>query len=291
MAEFRIGVDIGHLVPDGSPLSGDIFPRLSKAVRAVAEAAHSKWQDYAAGAPLPSGKSIDARTGTYLRSIALRQLGPFAAEVYSDLPYASAIEEGSPRRDMKEMLSSSLKTRLTKDGRRYLIIPFRWGVSGSVSAGSNQMPESIQNWWHAKAASSINGHGWRPSGTGALGFRNKTTGTLKQVRGEVLGVRRRDYDWGSRLDKETIAAAGVTGKNAARMEGMVNFRRPGRKGGSSHSSFLTFRVMMEGSSGWIAPAREGLWPARTTADEIRPDAERVFAEAIARDLRAAIGGD
>ena len=288
MPAFRIGVEVGHMIPDGSPLDGDLFPRLSKGVRAVAEAAHAQWQQYAAGAVLPDGREIHARSGAYLRSIMLRQNGPFSADVYSELPEAYTIEEGTPRRDMKDMLGSSLKVRLTKDGRRYLIIPFRWGTPGTATFGSNVMAKPIHSWWKDAARSSIIGKGWRDSGTGAISFRNRTSGGFKERTGQVIGVRSRKYEWGSRLDRDTIAAAGVTGKHARNMEGMVNFRRPGKAGGASQSSFLTFRVMMEGSPGWIQPARPGYFPARTTADELRPIAERIFGEAIARDLAAAL---
>ena len=285
MPTFRIGVDVGAMIPDGSPLSAELFPVLSEAVRVVSETAWRTWQDYAAGETMPNGKQIKIRSGTYLRSIALRQLGPFDAEVYSDLPYAKSIEEGTRERDLHDMLGSSLNTRRTKDGRRYLIIPFRWFSSGSV-ASDNQMPQSIQNWWKSETPSHIIGHSWRESGTHAVAFRNLTTGTYRQSRGDILEVRKRRYTWGARLDKDTISAAGVTGKNADRMAGMVNFRKPRAKGGGSHSQYMTFRVMVEGGKGWKVPAREGMWPARTTADQLRPDAERIFGEAVKRDLQA-----
>jgi hypothetical protein len=48
--------------------------------------------------------------------------------------------------------------------------------------------------------------------------------------------------------------------------------------------------MVEGSSGWIAPAKPGRYPAKTTADELRPVAEKAFARAVEDDVRRVLGG-
>lgn len=286
-ARFAIRVDLSHLMEShGALLNESHFPALSYAVKAMAEAVHRQWVAYASGAPLPDGKAISPRSGAYARSIQLDQKGPFSAEVFTVLPYAQAIEEGSPARDMKDMLRSSLKVRVTQDGRRYLIIPFRHNNPNSVLG--NAMPQAVANWWKAphQVTSSIAGHGWRDSGTGAVAFQNHTSGSLNLQRGKVVQVRKRTYSWGSRLTGGDLAGMGITGKAADRMAGMVHFRRP--QGG--HDQYITFRVMMEGSKGWIAPARDGLWPARQTADQFRPIAEEVFAAAVTEDVRAMLIG-
>jgi hypothetical protein len=277
---FRIDVDIGHLIPLMTGMQAGDLPALDAAVRKLAEAAQQQWIAYASGAPLPGGKAINSRTGEYARSITLRQLSEFSAEIYSELPYAEAIERGSPSYDMKRMLGSSWKVRSTKSGKRYLIIPFRWDHENSV-IGSNHMPQAATNWWRqGRTPSAVTGEYRRVSGAG--GSDVKTRGSMT-----TEGWR---YKWGDRLSRGTLAHLGVTGAPAKRMAGMVNFRKPGGKGGGSHSQFLTFRVMMEGSKGWIAPAREGLWPARTTAEQIRPLAEKAFAEAVTDDVRRHLGG-
>lgn len=278
--EFRISVEIGHLLPATAPLTRETFPALSFAVQRIAEAAQSQWASYASGEPMPNGKVVQNRTGEYLRSILLRQVGDFSAEVFSDLPYARAIEEGSPARDLKKMLSSSLKVRLTKDGRRYLIIPFRWNKPGSVLGHS--MPKSVWAWWQR----SDRGDSWikdtyaRPSGTGA--FDRKTRKRIM-----VPGWR---YDWGNRLHRDELADLPVGGKMAKRLEGMVRFRQPGASGGASHGKYLTFRVMVEGSPGWLVPAQEGKWPAKQTSDLLAPVAEQAFRRAMEDDIAALMPG-
>lgn len=278
MVDFRIAVELGHLIPEGAPFRAEHFPNLAQAVRMIAEAAHEQWRRYAAGQDaLPDGQRMMPRTGEYERSIQLRQTGDFAAEVYSDLPYAQAVEEGTPARDMKRMLDSSLKVRLSKAGKRYLIIPFRWNTPNSVM-GRN-LPESVHDWWQDKHPSAIKGTYARLSGTGAF---DRTTRAPLTVPGWK-------YRWGDRLSADALDALGIRGMAKRRMEGMVNFRKPGGVGAGAHSQFITFRVMVEGSAGWIAPAQPGKWPARTIAEALQPVAERAFAAAVAEDVAALMG--
>ncbi len=121
--KFSVSVDFGITIPPHAAFDRATFPNLSNAVARIAQEAHARWTAYAAGAPLPNGQVINDRTGTYLKSIQMTMTGDFSALVYSNLPYAAAIESGSPARDMKTMLNSSFKVRVAKDGSRYLIIP------------------------------------------------------------------------------------------------------------------------------------------------------------------------
>lgn len=277
-AQFRISVALGHMIPEGSAFSAALFPTLAYAVHRITEAAHQQWVSYASGASLPNGQVIQSRTGEYARSIQVREMGDFSAEVFSDLPYAKAIEEGSPARDLKTILNSSYKVRLTHDGRRYLIIPFRWNHPNSVMG--NAMPAQVHNWWSGQKPSAITGTYRRVSGTGALDI--KTRGALT--------VPGRHYRWGSRLTETDLEGMGVTGRSAKQMSGMVNFRKPGATGQGSHSQFITFRTMVEGSKGWIAPAQDGKWPARTVSETLQPVAEEAFRRAVQVDIQNILDG-
>lgn len=275
VATFRIAVDVGGLLTNDVPQIEALFPTLSHSVRRLAEGAHHQWVRYAMGEQLPDGQIINPRSGTYGRSIQLRQLGPFSAEVYSNLPYAQSIEQGMPARDLKRMLDHSLKVRLTKDGRRYLIIPFRHNAPTSVLG--NQMPKEVADWWQdtGRQPSAIIGTYRRVSGTGAYDTKTR----------QLITVPGRTYSWGSRLTKADLEGLGITGQAARRLEGMVNFRKPNARGGAAHSKYLTFRVMMEGSKGWQAKAVEGKWPARTVAEQFGSIAEEVFRKAAEEDIR------
>ena len=279
MASFSISIELGEHIPAGMPLNADTFPHLAAAVRQITLYAHERWVQYAMGAPLPNGLTINNRTGEYARSIMEREIGPFAGIVESHLPYARAIEEGSPARDMKRILNTSLKVRLSKTGARYLIIPLR-------ADKHSGLPDSVANWWQqGKTSSSVTGTYRRQSGTGAYDIKTRQLIT-------VPGWR---YAWGDRLKKADLAGLGVTGQAAKRLEGMVRFANPGGKAGGgaktgSHSQLVTFRVMSERSRGWIAPAQPGKFPARTVADQVRPLAAEMFKAAVQEDIKAILGG-
>lgn len=268
---FKVHVDIG--LPAGIPV-GAAFPNLEYAVARVAEHGQGLWQQYASGKPLPNGKVIHARSGAYMRSIQLRALGALSQEIFSDLDYANYIEEGTPAYDLKRILHSSLKVRVSEKGKRYLIIPFRWGTPGSVGF-SNVMPEGVHEAWQQMRASHIVGVRRRESGTGALSVRDRNPVT----------VRQRLYRWGDRMDEESLRAAGARGTPLRRMSGMVHMQNRSGK----HGQYLTFRVMSEDSTGWMRPAMPGYHPAETVAKELQPIAETAFAEAAKRDFAARLG--
>lgn len=274
MPTFSINVDLSHLMPPEGRLTAEAFPSLAHAVRLIGQQAHADWVDFAMGKPLPSGLVIRNRTGEYARSIGTRETGPFSVEVSSHLRYARYIEEGTPAHDMKKMLDSSFKVRLTKDGRRYLVIPF-------FHSRHTGMTDDVQDWFRNRQASHIAGTFRRLSGTGAFDIRTRRRVT-------VPGWR---YSWGDKLRARDLAGLGVTGVAAKRMQGMVNFRNPGGAAGGgakagSHSQFITFRRMVQGSKGWMARAQPGKYPARTVADQLRPVAQEAFAAAMAADIAA-----
>lgn len=279
--DFHIAIELD--IPADAPVNRTVFPRLAETFSALVNAAHERWVEYAEGKPLPGGLIINPRSGSYARSIAIERVSDFEADVVSKIPYASAIEEGSPARDLHQLLQTSRKTRITRDGKRYLIIPFRWGTPGTdknprVGFGANVMPPEVHKGWLSGQygdSSRIVGHGWRISGSGHK-------------------VRQRTYSWGGRLTQNDLSALGIgtefNGKTykSHPMAGMVQMRRGGT--GAKHTQYLTFRTMTEGSPGWEVPAIEGRWPARTVSEQIKPVAEQALREAVAYDIRRWAGG-
>ncbi len=283
MSRYSAGINLDAFA--GMPFDDGLFPTLTGAMKELANAAHQQWQAYAQGAPLPNGLVINARSGTYHRSIQLEQITPFHYRVFSDLAYAEAIENGMPARDLKKILDSSLKVRRTKDGKRYLIIPFRWGTPGTSGFGKNVMPPAVHAFFQNKTPSRVISIGQRVSGTGAFDIKTR----------QPFLVPQRRYEWGARLTQQHLGAMGIgtqfNGKayKTHPMAGMVNFRNPGGSGGSAHSSYLTFRVMSETSPGWKSPAIPGKFPAKTVAEKIKPLAERAIRKAVEMDIRAMFG--
>ncbi len=270
MSSFRVGIDLEDLLPSGGALSADVFPSLAAAVARVAERGLDIWRAYASGEPLPNGKSIHSRSGTYARSIKMRMTGDFSAEDYSDLAYAKVLEEGGPPRDLKTMLSTSSKVRISKAGKRYLIIPFQHGTPGSVSLRSTMTPAT-----HALAKaltpSHVTGRLTVPAATGAHDLRSRMP----------VMVTRNTYKWGGRLKADSLRAAGASGNQLRHMTGMVKMQDATKR----HTSYLTFRVMTEDSTGWITRGSPAYWPAQSTAEILTPIAESAFRDAVTDDMK------
>lgn len=277
MAEFKISVDLSGIASAGAIVNQQVLPLLSQAVRVVAQQTAINWQEAVQRAKLWSGEK-DA----YSASIEMKMTGPFSALVWSDYKNAEEIETGRPPRDLKKMLGTSLKVRVSKKGRRYLIIPFRHSTPGNDALGP-AMPPSVYEMAKDMAPSSITGQGTRLSGTGAYGITSR----------QRLTVPKNVYNWGDRLDVMTWtrkynatfggAAGKISEKTMGRYQGMYRFNTT-TPGGSQSSTYLTFRVMSEGSPGWIVPAQPGLYLAKKTSDDMQPIATEAFGEAVKRTL-------
>lgn len=274
MADIDLIVDL-HLppLPDWP-----VFSRLAFAVHEVATKIHRQWLAYAQGAPLPGGGKITPRSGGYLKSISLTPKGDLRWEVASNAPYAAAIEYGTAEYDLKQILSTSAKVRRTKDGRRYLIIPFRHGTgTGSgqgITFGANVL--STAEYTLARkvlrsAPSHVTGVGQRPSG-------NYPHRMVPQLQ----------YHWGGRLTRQRLKQEGFEESRVKRLQGMVRFDKPA---GGGHSHYLTFRTMIEGSSGWVRPTQPGRFPLKAAVDQYRVAAEHIFQEAVRQDVAAMMNGE
>ncbi len=180
------------------------------------------------------------------------------ARIYSDDKDAEALETGRPPRDLKRMLDTSIKTRMVKNGKnagkRYMIIPFRHNTPGNT-AHANAMPVSVYKQVSNPqlfGRSAVKSVGIRPNGLGVHDLKSRS----------VVPVKKNSYEWGERL------------KASGNHNGMVAFRTSSGKQNST--SYMTFRVMMEGSSGWIVPAKPGLFIVKKAAEA----AQKVLQQAV-----------
>lgn len=266
MAEFRVSIDLsGVIQAAGNVINEQVLPLLGQAVRGVSAQLAVNWQEAVMRAKLWSGER-----DKYAASITWRMTGPFAGVVESDYQYDEDIENGRPAYDLKKMLDTSQKTRTTKSGKKYLIIPFRHNVPGAD--GGQAMPQMIYTQAYALAPSKVTGQTTRPAMMlpGKSGQR------------QVTRVNQNQYSWGGRLP------AGLAPKKKSFhttdiYASMVRFDTT-TPGGSRYSSHMTFRVMMEGSPKWILPAKAGLHLAATAAQNMVPLADKVFTEALNRSI-------
>jgi hypothetical protein len=284
MAEFRISVDLSSVMGAVPILTRQIFPLVNQTVKAIAQQTHANWMESVYRAKLWSGEK-DA----YANSITWQMTGDFSAVVETDYKNADEIETGRPPYDLKQMLNTSPKVRRTKDGRRFLIIPFRQNTPGN-DALAQGMPADVYTAGSALKASKIVGQAKRASGEITSIHPKWGTQPLKKqtpflsdrsTRGPML-VNKNIYKWGGKLDTSNMP--GLSDAEKKKYNGMV--RMTGKTpGGGRYSQFMTFRIMMEGSSGWIIPAKPGLYLAKKVADEMQPLAEKVLNEAVAQSFK------
>lgn len=243
--QYKITLDLGSRLEMSAGINSKVFPLVNQAVNGIAQATAARWIESVQRAKMWSGEK-DA----YAKSITYRMTGDFSAVVETDYRLAAEIENGRPARDLKKMLDTSMKVRVSRTGLRYLIIPFRHNA--------DTVPQAAKS----MSLSTITGRGRRLSGTGAWSLKTQAPAT----------VRQRPYNWGDRLGGDGVA------KN---QQGMVRMNTA-TSAGKKSSAFLTFRVMSEKSRGWIIQTQPGQHIVKGVADEMQPMAEAFIAEAVRR---------
>lgn len=263
-----------------------------------------RWRSWALGAAMPDGGRMRTRSGAYARSIKMRSANKgqrIAVEVYSDSPLHDSLSEGTRERDLKAILGRSAKARVSADGKRYLVIPFRHDVTktkgeertGMSVRGEHRVTRDIQRWFKKQ---------------------EQATGAATTVRHPARPGGRAKYTWGPRLRLNTLegrmrARHGPAGKDPVtgqtffpgQASKMSSFGRATHKTGrfegmvhtKVHGSYLTFRTMSENSppGSWIHPGTKGRHFIRHLYDyAMSQDVVGKVGEAVRLDAKALIGG-
>lgn len=269
---FNISFDLGSVLDVRQIVNKQVFPLLNQAVRAVAQQTAADWQQEIYQAKLWSGEK-DA----YAASITWKMTGDFTAVVESNYKHAQAIETGRPAYDLKQMLNTSTKVRRTEKGKRFLVIPMRHNVAKLQAAGLYDHAKSLE-------ASTVTGQGQRASGEvthlspkSGMSKAGKQSPFLSnpKTKGAMM-VPQNSYAWGQRLSKAD-AGEHKWAQNLYRF----NTSTPG---GGKSSAYMTFRIMIEGQTGWVIPAQPGQHLARKVTQRMQPKAQAAFAQAIKRQL-------
>ncbi len=227
----------------------------TEAVHSATDEVARTWAELAAGA-------FQFSTGGYINAIyegIEHNVGgnPWQSEIVNHHRTAVWLEEGTKSFDMKKALRTSAQTRISKDGKLYMVIPFRHGTPQKqvVSAGGVQthnratMPSMPQSVYKQAVKLQI----------------SRRTGSFKEraVLHKHLQATRSSYKWGESLKAKTLKTVGVPAADVSRFSGMV--RMPRSKSEKGGSQYLTFRVMHEDSPGWIHPATPAMRLAENTA--------------------------
>jgi hypothetical protein len=270
-----INIELSGLPELQHAIDATVFPRINQSIRQLLDMAHQEWAERALKAP----KVWQGDKDRYVKSIDQKMTGDFAGEVWTDLPLAEDIERGRRERDLKRMLDTSTKVRISKKGKRYLIIPMRHNTSG-FSAHAKAMPASVHVKALAMKKSQVTGTFKRPTGQG---FKGGTFLSSQKTKSAYL-VTGHKYQWGGRLP------AGNAPKSKPHhatdiYAGMVRMNTSSGKQNSS--AYMTFRVMSEDQSDkWIIPAQPPQEIAGAVERHLRAMAEPVLQAAMAADVAA-----
>lgn len=280
--DFQISLKMPSVDQLIKVINGATFPLAAQAVRAVANEARFRWIDSINRARIWQGMKTP-----YINSIKVRFLDDLHAEVYSDYQYAQQIEEGMPARDLKLMLNTSTKVRISQKGERFLVIPMRQNTPGNMALAP-AMPTSVYDLAKEMAPSEVVGMGERPSGentilsptSGMSAAPTQTPFLSNPATKKIFMVPKANYQWGQRMTRSALKAAGASPQEQKRYAGMV--RMEASTPGAKSSVYLTFRVMSEGSSGWVTKPKPGLHIVQNVVTQLQPLATAAIGEAMKR---------
>lgn len=208
---------------------------------------------------IKNGMAI-AKTGNYARSIhsffVVDNDIDFIGVVYNDAPYAAALEYGLSPFDMKPYLLNSKYARTSAKGNRYLRIPFRHGIPGSITLPA--MPQKVY-----QRAKQLTGN--KRLGMINYGIRTKLNTGFKDEQGRGVGP----YTW-------------KTGP-------YYGMKKYGRKG---HTQYMTFRTVssVSPSGSWWHPGIKEKRIAQKSSEEVAQEIEHLITNAINKDIENILKG-
>ncbi len=235
-----------------------LAPGTARAFSFAAKLIQKSWQNWAMGGSLQGAENIKNPNSRLASSIHLRKLSPFDISIETDSRYMERIQSGSPEFDMKEKYPYGRKSRVSKKGIPYLIIPFRWGTPNKDGDGRAHFGNTIP----LEVYKIIQSREFKKS--------SKTGSTHEEPNYKGEGIERAEYNWGDRIDDE----------GAGNANGMVKMRN------GNKSTYFTFRVIS-------AKSPENAWkrraiPANDVVSAVekatRNDVEEIIQSGLEQDL-------
>jgi hypothetical protein len=242
------------------------LPRTAAALNAGAKLIQDTWQKYATGeTPLQGLKP----SGSYAKSIRTKPLGEFEHEIFSEAKIAERIENGTDDLDMKTTHPYGPRSRVSKEGVPYLIIPFRWGTPKSVGF-KNVMPINVYNIVRK----------FKKMKTLVSADVSKVETPNAQTPSKMTGRAQYNKGYG-RLSGMDFAG---TIEQKTRMNGMV--RSTDETGKDRSGGYFTFRVISANSpaNSWKRKGMPALHVTEIVAKVTQKDVEAMVDAAIKEDF-------
>lgn len=139
---MQIKVDISPLISNYANFGKSELEKIkNRSVRVVADEFANRWAAEAKN-------NLNKTRNTFINAISKGKIGNHSYRVYlnPDIWLANAIEEGASDFDMKKGFLRSPKAKVSKEGHKYIRIPFRFatpGSSGSSPAFSGVLPKDV----------------------------------------------------------------------------------------------------------------------------------------------------
>lgn len=237
---------------------GKIMPRTKAAFDMAAKLIQKSWQNWAMGGSIAGATAIKKPSPNLVRSIKIRRIGDFEVSIETDSPYMERIQNGVVEFDMKDTYPYGKKSRVSKKGIPYLIIPFRWGTPGSAGRSRAHFGNTIP----IEAYEILKSRKFKKSIV-------KTETHIEQnFKGE--DIERSEYNWGDRLDDT----------NSGNMNGMV------RMMANPQSTYFTFRVISANSpaNSWKRKAVPANDVVGAVEKATRQEVEELLQEGLEQEL-------
>lgn len=213
-----------------------------------------------------------------------------AVAIMNTAPYARILEDGHQGYHLPERINwSGPNVRTSKDGRRYLIIPFRHYTPGSKAGGTSTM----------RARSQMSKEVYFDAKQALVGNRATPAARAARERLEAAGPRlSRAYSiptFPTALRRRAELEEGRPGytHRAGPYAGLTRRVQRTAGGGEQGAGFFTFRALTEDSVGWHIPAFPGYHAAARTVDAVRDDVRELVGDAVRQDVvelvRVAVG--
>lgn len=279
--EIKFEIDLAPLVNIGQLLSpereGQLVQAIQGAVRDTGDALVGNWTREAMNALKTYGGYTQAITeGTEYPF----EDDPLHFVVTNRHKAVRFLEDGIQAFDMKKMLQTSAKVKTSKDGKRYMSIPFEHSRESLIKAGID--PEEFGNLAGSERTARLNvsepnAYRWgeRLQDMGNLGKRRKYFIANPSLRALAAGRK-----WGSR------GLVSYEWKSSP-FENVYRFKDTQGK----TSGYVSFRTISENSdeNAWIHPGIRAMHIAEKAVADVKPMFQSRCSEAVKSAIREALG--